>query len=196
MRRLKDDLRRYRHAVSARQTGARPSQERSRRAAAVSLGEKERSFIAARDSFYLASVNSDGWPCVQHRGGSRGFLKVTGPGSLAFADLSGNRRNIGVGNVEDDDRVSLFLMDRPGGRRLEVMGWGQVVELDDPAFPEEAADARARRAWIVDIAALARNCASRIAPRYTKEELALSFGRLVARIRDLEAQLELAAYTK
>ena len=69
------------------------------------IGESEAAFIGMRDSFYMASATSDGWPYVQHRGGPRGFLKVVGPHRLAFADFTGNKQYISVGNVDGDDRV-------------------------------------------------------------------------------------------
>jgi predicted pyridoxine 5'-phosphate oxidase superfamily flavin-nucleotide-binding protein len=68
------------------------------------LGEDERAFIAARDSFYIASVGETGWPYIQHRGGTAGFLKVLGPHSLGFCDYRGNRQMITTGNVAGNDR--------------------------------------------------------------------------------------------
>jgi predicted pyridoxine 5'-phosphate oxidase superfamily flavin-nucleotide-binding protein len=73
--------------------------------------EDEAAFIAERDSFYLSTINSDGWPYIQHRGGPAGFLKVLGPHSLGFADLKGNRQLLTSGNLAGNDRVALFLMD-------------------------------------------------------------------------------------
>src|ERR1700734_3747346 len=81
--------------------------------------EEEGAFIASRDSFYLATTNSDGWPYIQHRGGPAGFLKVLGPGLLGFADLKGNRQLLSTGNLGGDDRVALFLMDYPRRERLK-----------------------------------------------------------------------------
>ena len=161
-------------AVRVRRTSARPSQKRSRNPAAVSLDERERSFV--RDN--PASVNSDGRSCVQRRGGPRGFLD--GPGSLAF---SGNRRYIG------DVDAPPFLC--PRRRRLRVMGRRMSSNSTIGRFPNEVADARAERAWGVDIAALDRDCASPVTPRCTKEEL--PFGGPIARVRDPGTRLEPAA---
>ncbi|MEE8297706.1 MAG: pyridoxamine 5'-phosphate oxidase family protein, partial [Hyphomicrobium sp.] len=77
------------------------------------LSQREASFIAARDSFYMASVNEDGWPYVQHRGGPVGFVRVLDETTIGFADFRGNRQYVSVGNVTKDDRVSLFFMDYP-----------------------------------------------------------------------------------
>ncbi|MGA9576649.1 MAG: pyridoxamine 5'-phosphate oxidase family protein, partial [Terrimicrobiaceae bacterium] len=77
------------------------------------LGPEETEFIAARDSFYMATVSETGWPYIQHRGGRPGFLRVVDPHTLAFADYRGNRQLLSTGNLAANDRVSLFLMDYP-----------------------------------------------------------------------------------
>ena len=86
------------------------------------LGAMEIEFIAARDSFYIASVSETGWPYVQFRGGPPGFLRVRTDRELGFADFRGNRQYVTTGNVTIDDRVSLFLMDYPNRRRLKIFG--------------------------------------------------------------------------
>lgn len=94
----------------------------------------EAAFIATRDSFYMATTNSDGWPYLQHRGGPAGFLKVLGPHQLGFADFKGNRQLISTGNLDGNDRVALFLMDYPNRRRLKILGHARV--LDSREGPE------------------------------------------------------------
>jgi len=74
----------------------------------VELSPHEVEFLGARDSFYQGTVGENGWPYVQHRGGPPGFLKVLGPRTIGYADYSGNRQYISVGNLDGDDRVSLF----------------------------------------------------------------------------------------
>ena len=93
------------------------------------LGTAERDFIAARDSFYLASIGQSGWPYVQHRGGATGFLRVLGPTTIAFADYTGNRQLITTGNVAGSDRVSLFLMDYAHRRRLKLLGHARIEDV-------------------------------------------------------------------
>jgi uncharacterized protein len=78
------------------------------------LGEDEAAFLAERDSFYLATVSENGWPHVQHRGGPKGFVRVLDKHTLGFADFSGNRQYVSVGNLSKDDRVALIFMDYPG----------------------------------------------------------------------------------
>ena len=77
-------------------------------------------FIAARDSFYLGTASAAGQPYIQHRGGPPGFLKVLDAKTLAFADYRGNRQHISVGNISENDRVFLFLMDYPNRRRIKI----------------------------------------------------------------------------
>jgi len=85
-------------------------------------------FVAGRDSAYLATAGADGQPYVQHRGGPRGFLRVVDRRTMAFADYSGNRQYISIGNLADNDKAFLFLMDYAEGRRLKLWGSARVVE--------------------------------------------------------------------
>ena len=142
------------------------------------LSETEASFIAQRDTFYMATVNADGWPYVQHRGGPRGFLRVLGPKRLAYADFRGNKQMISVGNAATNDRVSLILMDYPNRRRLKILGHLRVEDTEHAA-PEilgkvELAgyQARIERVVYIDIAAFDWNCPQHITPRYTEAEIA------------------------
>ena len=149
-------------------------------------------FIAERDSFYLATANRDGHPYVQHRGGPKGFLKVLDERRLAFADFSGNRQYITLGNLTENDKVFLFLMDYANCRRVKIWGRARFVE-DDPALLERLMDAgyeaRPERAVIVDVDVWDVNCPQHITPRFTEDDLAPAIGRLHARIAELEGEL-------
>ena len=92
------------------------------------IGLNEADFIADRDSFYMATVTPDGWPYIQHRGGPRGFLQVIDERTLAFADYAGNKQYISTGNLSENDRVSLFLMDYPNQTRLKIIGHARFIE--------------------------------------------------------------------
>jgi ferredoxin-NADP reductase len=121
-------------------------------------------------------VGENGWPYVQHRGGPAGFLKVLGPQTIGYADFSGNRQYISVGNLEGDDRVSLFLMDYPNQRRLKIWGRARLVDEDqDPALVArlESPDYRARveRGVIITVEAFDWNCPKYITPRFTEREV-------------------------
>lgn len=87
-----------------------------------SLDESDRSFISGRESFYIASISSTGWPYVQHRGGPKGFLKILDDNHLGFADYPGNRQFITMGHSANDERVALFLMDYERQARLKLLG--------------------------------------------------------------------------
>ena len=99
----------------------------------------ETAFIAERDSFYLATVSQTGWPYIQHRGGPRGFLRVLDESTLGFADFRGNRQYLTLGNLVDDDRVALFLMDYPRRRRLKILAHMSAHDLKAEARPRRAA---------------------------------------------------------
>ncbi|MFC3125473.1 pyridoxamine 5'-phosphate oxidase family protein [Pseudoroseomonas globiformis] len=140
------------------------------------LGRAERQFIAERDGFYLASVSETGWPYVQFRGGPAGFLKVVDDRTLGYADLRGNRQYLTVGNVQANERVSLFLMDYAHRRRLKLFGRMHVVSAqDDPALAERLAvsgyPARVERAVLITVEAFDWNCPQHITPRFTQAEL-------------------------
>lgn len=140
------------------------------------LGPKEAEFIAQRDSFYIATVNETGWPYVQHRGGPAGFLRVFGPKQLAYADFRGNAQLISVGNVANNDRCSLILMDYPNRRRLKILGRMRVEDastvspeaLTQTGLPDYRA--RIERIVLIDVVAFDWNCPQHITRRYTESE--------------------------
>ena len=131
-------------------------------------------FIAQRDSFYLGTASADGQPYIQHRGGPPGFLKVLDEHRLAIADYSGNRQYISIGNLSENDKAFIFLMDYPNRRRLKIWGRAEFVE-DDPGLLErvvdEDYDARPERALVFHVEAWDVNCPQHITPRFTVEEL-------------------------
>jgi uncharacterized protein len=167
-------------AVKAMQTlmGSRSAYERLADPAAperARLGEDERQFIAARDSFYMATVSETGWPYVQHRGGPEGFIKILDDRTIGFADYRGNRQYVSVGNLDKNDRVSLILVDYPNRRRLKIIGHAKLV--DARAAPETIARlrdgdyaARIERAMVIAIEGFDWNCSQHITPRFTAAE--------------------------
>ncbi len=138
------------------------------RAGRDALGAGEIEFIGQRTSFYLATVNSDGWPYIQHRGGPRGFLKVLDEHTLGFADLRGNRQLITTGNVSGNDRVAMFLMDYHARRRLKVMGHARVLDVEDHEeiaerlSPATELRSRVERLFVIDVVSYDWNCPSYI----------------------------------
>ncbi|MCH8048139.1 MAG: pyridoxamine 5'-phosphate oxidase family protein [Planctomycetes bacterium] len=139
------------------------------------LSQREAEFIAERDSFYVASVNEQGWPYVQFRGGPKGFLKVLDEVTLAYADFRGNLQYITTGNVAHDDRVALILMDYAGRRRLKIMARAEIFDaVDRPDLIAQVEDpdyrARVERAVVLHLEAFDWNCPQHITPRYTEQE--------------------------
>jgi predicted pyridoxine 5'-phosphate oxidase superfamily flavin-nucleotide-binding protein len=158
------------------------------------LGENERDFIMSRDSFYMATVSESGWPYIQHRGGQRGFLRLAGPNSLAFADYKGNRQMISTGNLANEDRVALFLMDYPQRTRLKILGHAHVEDArEHPGLVEQFAEPAERRlverVFLIDVVSFDWNCPKYITPRFTAEDVAEAVAPLRARIAELEALL-------
>ncbi len=155
--------------------------------------EAERQFIAARDSFYMATVSENGWPSVQHRGGPAGFLRVIDDRSLAFADFRGNRQYISIGNLAADDRAALILMDYPNRRRLKIFARIEPKDLaGDPELAGKLALPGYRglpeRALLVRLEACDWNCPQHLTPRFTEAELATALAPIRLRIEKLEAE--------
>ncbi len=139
--------------------------------------DNEVAFIAERDSFYIATVSETGWPYVQHRGGPRGFLKVVDDRTLAFADFRGNRQYISTGNLQANDKVSLFLMDYRHRARLKVYAHAEIVALDaDPALTAKVVvpgyRAKPERIVRLRLEAFDWNCPQHITPRWSEAEIA------------------------
>jgi predicted pyridoxine 5'-phosphate oxidase superfamily flavin-nucleotide-binding protein len=149
-------------------------------------------FLAERDSFYLGSASGDGRPYIQHRGGPKGFLKVLGPTLLGFADFAGNRQYITLGNLAENDRVFLFLMDYANRARIKLWGRARVVE-GDAALMEALAlpgyRARPERAILIEVEAWDVNCRQHIQPRYDEATVARVVEKLTSRIAELEAEV-------
>ncbi len=149
-------------------------------------------FLSTRDSFYLGTANADGQPYIQHRGGPRGFLKVIDARTLAFADFGGNRQFISAGNLSENDKAYIFLMDYPNRRRIKIWGRARVVE-DAAALLERLADhaydGRPERAIVFDIAAWDINCPQHITRRFDEDEVAALLAPVHDRIDELEAEV-------
>lgn len=139
------------------------------------LGQMEYEFIAERDSFYMASVSETGWPYVQHRGGPAGFVKVLDQRTIGFADYSGNRQYVSVGNFSHDDRVSLFFMDYVNRRRLKLLGRVRMVSLEEKDLLGQLEDgnfrAQIERGIVITVEAFDWNCPQFITPRYSEEDV-------------------------
>lgn len=157
------------------------------------LTSTEASFIAARDSLYMATVNEIGWPYIQHRGGPAGFVRVLDEHTVGFVDFRGNRQYVSVGNLMTDDRVSLFFMDYPNKTRLKLFGRARIIGLDDQAtlgrleLPEYRA--RVERAFLITVEGFDWNCPQHITERFTLDDIRALTAPLSTRIAELEAEL-------
>lgn len=158
------------------------------------LAEREATFLAARDSFYMATVLENGWPYVQHRGGGTGFVRVLSSQTIGIADMKGNRQYISLANVKKDSRAALFFMDYANRRRLKMFALVRVIERDanpeltaalTPAGYEEVVE----RLMLFDVQGFSWNCSQFITPRATFAEVDAALSPLLARIKDLETRL-------
>ena len=149
-------------------------------------------FLGERDSFYFATASAAGQPYIQHRGGPKGFLKAVDDKTLGFADFAGNKQYISLGNLSENDRAQIFLMDYANRQRVKIWGRARVVE-DDPALLARLADpayrGRPERAILFEITAWDVNCPQHIAPRYSEDLIALATEKLRSRIAELEAEV-------
>ncbi|WP_280304808.1 pyridoxamine 5'-phosphate oxidase family protein [Nocardia neocaledoniensis] len=157
------------------------------------IGPDEAAFIGERDSFYLATVGETGWPYIQHRGGAPGFLRVLDSRTLAFADFRGNKQYISRGNLDHDNRVSLFLMDYAAQARMKIFGRARAVEAaDDPELVASLAvdgyRAHVERAVVIEVEAFDWNCRQHIPALYPRAAVAEAMGVLRERIAELEAE--------
>jgi predicted pyridoxine 5'-phosphate oxidase superfamily flavin-nucleotide-binding protein len=150
-------------------------------------------FIAELDMFYLGTANAEGQPYIQYRGGSPGFLKVLDDRTLAFADFGGNRQYITVGNLSENPKAFLFLMDYANSQRVKLWGTAKVVDGDkelesrlrDPAYP-----GKVERAIVFTVEAWDVNCQQHIHQRLSQRQLAPMLERLQQRITELESELQ------
>lgn len=151
----------------------------------------EMAYIAARDSFYIATVSKTGWPYVQHRGGSTGFLKVLDEKTLGFADFRGNRQYISLGNIAANNRVALMLTDYPNRIRLKIPARMQARDLKAEASLAASMvlpgyKGKTERAFLLHLESFDWNCAQHVVPRFTLDEIEKLVSPLHAKISLLE----------
>jgi predicted pyridoxine 5'-phosphate oxidase superfamily flavin-nucleotide-binding protein len=158
---------------------------------ATTLDPSLAGFIAEMRSFYLATASKDGQPYVQHRGGPPGFLRVLDDKTLAFADFAGNRQYITTGNLAENPRAMIFLMDYAHRRRVKIWGTARVVEndaeLNARLFPE-GYKARVDAVILFTIEAWDANCPQHIPQMLFADDVAQSVDALKDRIGELEAE--------
>lgn len=142
-------------------------------------------FIANLDGFYLGTMNANGYPYIQFRGGNQGFLKVLSEKTLGFADFKGNVQYVTIGNLSENDKAFLFLMDYRHRKRLKIWGRARYIEGDKTLIEKVKDyndDTEIERVIVFDIEAWNWNCPQHIPVRYSQEEV----DTLKAKITELE----------
>lgn len=150
-------------------------------------------FIAVQTSIFLATANSEGQPYIQHRGGPPGFLQVLDDKTIAFADFVGNRQFITQGNLLDNPKAHLFLIDYARRQRIKIWGEARVVEGDPKltaTLMPDAYKARAERAILFTVSAWDANCPQHIPQRFEAADVAAALADRDRRIEALEAELQ------
>ena len=149
-------------------------------------------FLAELDMFYLGTANAQGQPYIQYRGGSPGFLKVIDEHTLGFADFGGNRQYITLGNLSENPKAFIFLMDYAQSRRVKLWGNARVVE-GDPALIQALADpsypGKVERVILFEIEAWDVNCRQHIHQRFPQKQVAPVIEQLQGRIAELELEV-------
>ena len=147
-------------------------------------------FLADVDTAFLATASADGQPYAQHRGGPKGFIRRVGERTLGFADFKGNRQYVTTGNLMENDRAFLFLMDYAHRRRVKIWGRARVVEdheLIERLMPP-GYRARPEQAILFDVEAWDVNCPQHIPQKIDAEDVARAFEGLQRRIDALERE--------
>ncbi|QOZ22969.1 pyridoxamine 5'-phosphate oxidase family protein [Bradyrhizobium sp. CCBAU 51753] len=156
------------------------------------IDENLGAFLADANSFYLATASADGQPYIQHRGGPAGFIKIVDKNTIAFADYAGNRQYITQGNLAENPKAYIFVMDYAHRRRVKLWGEARVVE-DDPALTRSLMPhgyrARPEQVILFKIAAWDTNCPQHIPQKFDAADVAAALATRDARIAELEAEL-------
>ena len=149
-------------------------------------------FMATQTSIFLATASADGQPYIQHRGGPAGFLRALDEKTIGFIDYSGNRQYISTGNLADNPKAYLFLIDYARRRRLKIWGTARVVDADDDLISKlmpEHYKARPEQAMLFTVAAWDRNCPQHIPQRFEAADVAAALKERDDKIALLEARL-------
>jgi predicted pyridoxine 5'-phosphate oxidase superfamily flavin-nucleotide-binding protein len=156
------------------------------------IDENLAALLAESNSFYFATASADDQPYIQHRGGPKGFVKILDKNTIAFADYSGNRQYITQGNLSENSKAYIFVMDYAHRRRVKIWGEARVVE-DDPALTQslmpQGYKARPEQVILFTIAAWDTNCSQHIPQKFEAADVVAALTARDARIAELEAQL-------
>lgn len=179
-------------AIQARK-GSREAYARSeQRGWRTEVDDNLAAFLADANSFYFATASADGQPYIQHRGGPKGFLKVLDKQTLAFADYAGNQQFITQGNLSENSRAYIFVMDYAHRRRVKIWGEARIVEGDEAlttSLMPKGYRARPEQVILFKIAAWDTNCPQHIPQKFDAGDVAAALAARDQRIAELEAEL-------
>ena len=164
------------------------------------IDDKLAGFLANANSFYMATATKDGQPYIQHRGGPKGFIKILDKNTIAFADYAGNQQYLTQGNLSENPKAHIFIMDYAHRRRVKIWGEARVIEDDaalTAALMPKGYRARPEQVIVFKIAAWDTNCPQHIPQKFDATDVAAAMGEATAkieekdkRIAELEAELE------
>ena len=184
-------------AVKAIQTrkGSRHGYARMEQAGGwqVAISDELADFIAAQTSIYLATANADGQPYIQHRGGPAGFIQVLDAHTLAFVDYAGNKQYISSGNLSENPKAHMFLMDYAHRQRIKIWGEARVVEGDEALIARlmpQGYKARPEQVILFTVTAWDANCPQHIPVRFEAADVTAALDARDARIKALELEVQ------
>src|ERR1700742_1842605 len=156
------------------------------------VDERLAAFLAETNSFYFATVNAEGQPYIQHRGGPKGFVKILDKHTLAFADYAGNQQFITQGNLSENPKAHIFIMDYAHRRRVKIWGEARVVE-NDPALTKalmpKGYKARPEQVIVFKIAAWDTNCPQHIPQKFDAADVAAAMAEASAKIEEKDKRI-------
>jgi predicted pyridoxine 5'-phosphate oxidase superfamily flavin-nucleotide-binding protein len=156
------------------------------------IDDKLAGFLANTNSFYLATANATGQPYIQHRGGPKGFIRILDKNTIAFADYAGNQQYLSQGNLSDNPKAHIFIMDYAHRRRVKIWGEARVVE-DDPALMASLMPkgyrARPEQVILFKIAAWDTNCPQHIPQKFDAADVAAAMAEASAKIAERDTKI-------
>lgn len=175
--------------------GSRTNYARMEQIDRSGLDFNEIQFISERDGFYMSSIGESGFPYIQYRGGPKGFLKVLDTETLAFLDFRGNMQFISTGNISENNKVALFLMDYAQKARLKIYAEAEVLDIQEnrelaEKLSLENYKAKPERIMLLKVKAYDWNCPQHITPKYSVEEIQEAFEAQQDYIQELEEKVK------
>ena len=179
-------------AIQARKGSREAYAQSEQRGWRIEVDDNLAAFLADASSFYFATASADGQPYIQHRGGPKGFLKVLDKQTLAFVDYAGNQQFITQGNLSENPKAYIFVMDYAHRRRVKIWGEARIVEDDEAlttSLMPKGYRARPEQVILFRIAAWDTNCPQHIPQKFDAGDVAAALAVRDQRIAELEAEV-------